>query len=329
MHRLTDTHNRQINYLRVSVTDRCNLRCIYCMPKEGISLIGHDDILRFEEIISVARAAAAVGISKIRMTGGEPLVRKGIAELVARLREIEGITDLSMTTNGILLKSSAGALRRAGLRRINISLDSLDPGRYKSITRGGDLSAVLEGIREARLQGFDPIKINVVAMSGVNDDEMTSFAKLTLDRPVHIRFIEFMPFEGDSKSCKSRFIPSSEIQRRIAAVGRLVPIASEQQSGPARMFKLQGAQGKIGFISPLSNHFCSSCNRLRLTADGKLRTCLFSDNEIDLKEPLRSGCTQAGLQQIITEAIRSKPLRHNVLDRHHKKCLRGMSAIGG
>jgi len=329
MHKLTDNYNRNINYLRISITDRCNLRCIYCMPKDGVSLIGHDDILRYEEILKIARVAAGKGISKIRITGGEPLVRKGIIDFIAQLFEIPGIQDISMTTNAVLLQSAALPLRNAGIKRINISLDTLDHEKYKNITRGGDINTVLSGIREARLAGFDPIKINVVSMRGINDDEILDFAKLTLDRPVHIRFIEFMPVDKKTAWDEKYFISNCEIQEKIKKFGTLIPLTSDKNGGPAQMFQIAGAQGKLGFISPLSNHFCATCNRLRLTADGKLRTCLFSDDETDLRTPLRSGCSDEKLKEIITLAIRSKPMRHSVLEPSYKKCLRNMSAIGG
>lgn len=329
MDRLIDTYNRHINYLRISVTDRCNLRCVYCMPKEGVSQIGHDAILNYEEILRIARIVAARGVSKIRITGGEPLVRRGVIDLIAGLHGLPGITDLSITTNGILLQSCAAALRHAGIQRINISLDSLDPEKYKKITRGGDLSAVLAGIRKAREVGFSPIKINVVVMRGVNDDEITAFAKLTIDRPVHIRFIEFMPVGSANGWKDERFIPNTEVQERITAIGTLTEEASGTRSGPAHMYRLTGAQGKLGFISALSSHFCSTCNRLRLTADGRLRTCLFSDDETDLKTPLRNGCDDAELDRIITGTIKSKPQQHKMHEPSFKKCFRGMSAIGG
>lgn len=329
MHRFIDNYNRHINYLRISVTDRCNLRCIYCMPKEGLSLIGHDDILRYEEIVRITRVAASKGVSKIRITGGEPLARKGVVDFITTLNKIPGIEDLSITTNGILLQSAASALRKAGVKRINISLDSLDHKKYKKITRGGDLNAVLAGIRKALEEGFDPIKINVVAMRGINDDELLSFAELTIKRPAHIRYIEFMPVDKKTEWDKNYFISNAEIQEKIKKIGELIPIPSDNKSGPATMFQLKGARGKLGFISPLSNHFCDTCNRLRLTADGKLRTCLFSDNEIDLKTPLRDGCSDRKLQEIITQAILSKPMGHKVLEPSFKKCFRGMSAIGG
>jgi GTP 3',8-cyclase len=329
MPKLVDTFNRHINYLRISVTDRCNLRCIYCMPKEGISPIGHDDILRYEEILRVARCAARKGISKIRITGGEPLVRKGIIDFIADLSRASGITDLSITTNGVLLEACAQALYQSGIRRINISLDTLDPEKYRTITRGGDITTVLSGIRKAHEAGFAPIKINVVAMRNVNDDEAVAFARLTIDRPVHIRFIEFMPVAGQTMWQEAQFISSQELQERIGSIGKLLPLDADEKAGPAKMFRLEGAQGKLGFITALSSHFCASCNRLRLTADGKLRTCLFSDDETDLKPLLRGGCTDDELSGVIEQAIRSKPQRHEIHEASYKKCSRTMSAIGG
>jgi GTP 3',8-cyclase len=300
------------------------------MPKEGLSLIGHDDILRFEEILRISGIAAGAGITKIRITGGEPLVRKGIADFIAELSRIPGIDDISITTNGILLQSAAPALRKAGLKRINISLDSLDPKKYSMITRGGAVANVIAGIRQARLEGFSPIKVNVVAMRGINDDEIPAFALLTLDRPVHIRFIEFMPVDQNTSWEMALFIPNSEIRQRIESLGRLEPLPSSANNcGPAQMFQLPGAMGKIGLISPLSNHFCNSCNRLRLTADGKLRTCLFSDDEVDLKSLLRGNCSDADLQNMIAHAIATKPRQHKLAEPSYKKCTRGMSAIGG
>ncbi len=326
---LTDSFNRRISYLRISVTDRCNLRCIYCMPREGLSLLGHEDILSYEEILRIARISADAGITKIRITGGEPLARKGMPDLVAGLSSIPALSEISMTTNGILLEAAAGALGRAGLHRINISLDTLDPVKYRRITRGGDISAVLTGIHAARLAGLAPIKINVVVMQGINDAEINAFADLTRERPVHIRFIEFMPVNGHGEWNKSRYISNGDIMEKIQTMGELVPLPSQNGSGPARLYRLQGAQGKLGFISPLSSHFCATCNRLRLTADGKLRTCLFSDTETDLRTPLRRGCSDAELKGLMEQAILSKPMRHHVFEHSFRKCTRGMSAIGG
>ena len=329
MSKLIDPFNRHINYLRISVTDRCNLRCIYCMPREGISPIGHDEILRYEEILRVARCAAEKGVTKIRITGGEPLVRRGIIDCIADLGRIPGIADLSITTNGVLLEACAQALYRSGIRRINISLDTLHPEKYKTITRGGDINAVLAGISKAREAGFAPIKINVVAMRNVNDDEAVEFARLTMDRPVHIRFIEFMPVAGQTTWEEAQFISSEELQSRISALGPLIPLEADEKAGPAKMFQLEGAQGKLGFVTALSSHFCASCNRLRLTADGKLRACLFSDEETDLKPLLRGGCTDEELSAVIEQTIRSKPQRHEIHEASYKKCSRTMSAIGG
>jgi len=324
---IIDGFKRQIDYLRISVTDRCNLRCIYCIPQKGVPLIDHSDILSYEELLRITRVTVAMGIKKIRITGGEPLVRKEITGFISELYKNPSISDISMTTNGILLKSFAGALRSAGLKRINISLDTLKPERYKKITRGGDIKAVMDGISEARQQGFNPIKINVVVMRGINDDEVCTFAGLTLERPVHIRFIEFMPIGITTGVGRDGFISNNDIMRKIEQIGRLIP--NPKSSGPAQMFQLEGAQGKLGFVSPLSNHFCATCNRLRITADGKLRTCLFSDIETDLKTPLRSGCSDGELQGIIKRAVLSKPQHHGVFDPSFKKCARGMFSIGG
>lgn len=329
MIQLIDAYNRHINYLRISVTDRCNLRCIYCMPKEGISLLRHDDILHYEELLRIARIVAAKGISKIRITGGEPLVRKGLVEFIAELAALEGITDLSMTTNGILLGSAAEALRKAGLKRLNISLDTLNHEKYEMITRGGDINQVLEGIKIANGAGFSPLKINMVVIRGINDDEITAFAGLSWKHAVHVRFIEYMPIGNENGWCKERFVSTEEIKKRITALGSLVQIQDNNGAGPAQMFAFPGAPGKLGFISSISSHFCATCNRLRLTADGKLRTCLFSDAEIDLKTPLRNGWSDQELERIITDAILSKPQKHHVAEPVFKKCARGMSAIGG
>jgi cyclic pyranopterin phosphate synthase len=326
---LIDNYHRRISYLRISLTDRCNLRCIYCMPPEGLQLLDHAEVLRLEEVERIAAAAARLGISRIRITGGEPLVRKGVIGLVEGLIQLPGIEDVSLTTNGILLTEHAAALRRAGMRRINISLDTLDAEKYKRITRGGDIQRVIEGISEARRQGFSPIKVNVVAMRGINDDEIAEFARLTIERPVHIRFIEFMPVGISTEWDQNSFISSSETRDIISRVGRLLAVENCAKSGPAAMYRLEGAAGQLGFISPLSNHFCDTCNRMRLTADGKLRTCLFSDEEIDLKKYLRGGLSDHDLERIIAEAIKAKPKGHTISEPSFKKCRRNMSAIGG
>ena len=329
MIQLIDSYNRHINYLRISITDRCNLRCIYCMPKEGISLIGHDDILSYEELLRIACIAVKKGITKIRITGGEPLARKGVVQFVSALSGIQGIQDLSMTTNGILLSPTAQPLRSAGLKRLNISLDSLNPDKYTMITRGGDINQIIAGIKSAQEAGFSPIKINVVVIRGINDDEITSFAKLSMEKNLQVRFIEYMPVGMENGWEKERFVSSDEIRQRIKTIGPLLELPSDNGSGPAQMYTIEGAQGRIGFISALSDHFCATCNRLRLTPDGKLRTCLFSDAEVDLKTKLRQGCSDDALADIINEAILSKPRKHHATEQVFKKCIRGMSAIGG
>ncbi len=331
MNSLVDLHNRRINYLRISITDRCNLRCRYCMPKEGISQFGHEEILRYEEILRLARLAVKKGITKIRVTGGEPLVRRGVVELVQQLARLEGIQDVSLTTNGILLADFSAALFQAGLRRVNISMDSLDPEKYREITRGGQLSQVWDGIDAARREGLAPIKINVVAMAGFNDLEILDFARLTLKDSLQIRFIEFMPIGSSSEWSPEQCLTAAEIKRRIETFLPLVPLNNGRVSheGPARLFKFPEAVGEIGFISPVSDHFCSSCNRLRLTADGKLKTCLFSDKETDLKPLLRSGASDETLERELDEAIAMKPLRHSAPGGVMKRCHRPMVKIGG
>jgi GTP 3',8-cyclase len=328
-----DRFNRDINYLRISVTDRCNLRCLYCLPKEGVSQIGHDDILRYEEIVRIVSVASRIGIAKVRITGGEPLVRKGITAFVASLQALGVIDDISITTNGILLAEFAFPLFAAGMRRINISLDSLEAEKYTRITRGGDLQAVLRGIEAARAAGFSPIKINTVAIRGFNEEEVTAFARLTLETPYQVRFIELMPMGAASFSDTGTYLSNELVREAIAAAFPLEPMLAERnrEDGPARLYKIAGAQGEIGFISPLSSHFCHTCNRLRLTADGHLRACLLSDTEVDLKDPLRQGCSDDEIEGLIREAIVAKPGNHSLTldDYAVKKCVKNMSAIGG
>lgn len=324
---VSDSFDRPINYLRISVTDRCNLRCSYCMPLEGIETLSHDDILRYEEILDVAKAAAEVGISKVRLTGGEPLVRAGLSSLIKMLAEVKGIDDLSVTTNGILLDQLATELKEAGLNRVNISLDSLVPEKFEQITRMGKLVNVLRGIASAKAAGLSPIKINMVVMRGINDNEIVDFARKTLDDGWHVRFIEFMPVGEDQQEGRERFISIPEIAERIESLGHLEPHKLDG-NGPAKYFRLPGASGTIGFISPVSEHFCFQCNRLRLTADGKLRPCLLSDDELDLREPLRQGASTDDLKKLIRQAIDSKPECHNLKTGTTAKN-RNMCQIGG
>jgi cyclic pyranopterin phosphate synthase len=289
MVKLVDQYNRNINYLRISVTDRCNLRCIYCMPMEGIDLRETSEILTYEELCEIARVATLKGISKIRLTGGEPLVRKDLVKFIGMLSQLPGLTDLSITTNAILLKEFAQTLYNAGLKRINVSLDSLQEERYRDITRGGDLKRVWEGIEAAANAGISPIKINVVVIRGLNDDELIDFARLSLKHPYQIRFIEYMPVGVSNGWEKEKYLSYEAMLKTIETFLPLVPVQEPAKSGPAKIYRFQESKGEIGFITPLSQHFCQTCNRLRLTADGKLRTCLFSDEEIDLKSALRTG----------------------------------------
>ena len=326
---LFDPYKRKINYLRISVTDRCNLRCRYCMPEEGIPLIPHQEILTYEEILRIVRVFAAQGISKIRLTGGEPLVRKGIVDFVARVSEIEGIKDLSLTTNGILLKELARPLKEAGLKRVNISLDSLDRERFARITRKGDFERVWAGIEEAIRVGLSPIKINMVAIRGVNDDEIEAFARLTLELPLTVRYIEYMPSGNGEAWKETDLLTIPQIRQRLESLGLLIPVTPDRWDGPAKRFRLQGALGEIGLIGAVSSHFCHECNRLRLTPDGKIRTCLFSDEEIDVKDLLRKGGSDDELKEKLLAALRAKPERHHIDSHQFKKCQRNMSAIGG
>jgi len=323
-----DAFNRSISYLRISVTDRCNLRCVYCMPEEGVPLRSHDEILRYEEIVLVVRAAAALGISKIRLTGGEPLVRAGIVGLVRQIAAVPGIDDLAMTTNGVLLSRYAHRLKEAGLQRVNVSLDSLRPERFRLITRLGELKDVLEGIETARRAGLKPVKTNTVVIRDLNDDEVVDFARLTLRDEWHVRFIEMMPLGPYGGEYRQGYVPMSEVRARIEeALGPLVP-AKVIGNGPARYYRLKGARGTIGFITPISEHFCYRCNRLRLTADGRLRPCLLSDYEIDLKGPMRSGATVEDIADLIKKAVHDKPERHHLAENLFPRG-RAMSEIGG
>jgi cyclic pyranopterin phosphate synthase len=303
------------------------------MPKEGLSLIGHDDILKYEEMLRIIKIAAGKGITKVRITGGEPLVRRGVTEFIASLRTIPELTDVSLTTNGILLEAYAERLFEAGIRRINISLDSLNAEKYAKITRGGDIQAVLRGIKKVRETGFSPIKINIVAIKGFNDDEILDFARLTLDHPFQIRFIELMALGDAGIENNGRYLANSVIREQIGALGTLQAVigTGTGNDGPARIYRLPGGAGEIGFISPVSRHFCRTCNRLRLTADGHLRACLLSDEEVDLKGPLRRGGDDEEIGKLIQSAIAGKQKQHQAScdEGYIKKCMKEMQAIGG
>ena len=338
---MKDSFNRNIDYLRISLTDRCNLRCVYCMPAEGVKDICHDEILRTEEIFEIVKVASYHGIKTVRLTGGEPLVRKGVVDLVSRINELANIEDIALTTNATLLPKFASELKDAGLRRVNISLDTLDSEQYRKITRCGDLDDALFGINAALECGFDPIKVNVVVIKSLNQDFL-SFAKMTLERPITVRFIEFMPIgdcahtgidskgwgEADVIKTKDLISQISELTK-AAGLGELsVDENAPRGRGPAVYYKLPEAKGSIGFISPLSNHFCSSCNRLRLTSDGKFRSCLFSDEEFDVKNPLRSALPEnreSSIEKVFKRAISQKPEAHN----YRRGTKRPMSKIGG
>jgi len=326
---LTDHYGRRINYLRISVTDRCNLRCRYCMPPEGVPARNHADILRYEEIERVVRAAAGLGISKIRLTGGEPLVRRGIVDLVRMLAQVPGIDDLAMTTNGTLLSRFASDLAQAGLKRVNVSLDTLDEKNYARITRGGQLGDVLEGIESAQEAGLVPLKINTVVLHGLDEDQVCDLASLTLRHDWHVRFIEVMPLHYNATHFDADYMSNEKVRAQIVRrLGPLAPADSVVGNGPARYYRLPGGLGTVGFISAISEHFCSRCNRLRLTADGKIRPCLLSDKEINIKPVLRSGAGLAEIQKWIIKAIMAKPAGHQ-LRRSIFPHGRGMSEIGG
>lgn len=319
---LCDSFQRGISYLRISVTDRCNLRCVYCMPPEGIPLVSHDDILSFEEILLVVRAAVEMGIDKIRITGGEPLVRMGVTDLIQMISSVNGVKDISMTTNGTVLARYAEDLVNAGLNRINISLDTLKPDRFKQITRTGELSDTLKGIEAARKAGLNPVKINMVPMQGINDDEIVDFARMTVESGWHVRFIELMPLNRTAE-----FVPSNVLRKKIEALGMLEPFHGIAGNGAARYFSLPGAAGTIGFISPVSEPFCKECNRLRLSATGMLFPCLFSDNGVDIKTPVRNNADLEAIKHLIAAAIAAKPQNHRFVAGATEKTK--MSKIGG
>jgi len=329
-----DAQRRRISYLRVSVTDRCNLRCVYCMPEEGIDLIPMEDVLSYEEIREIVRVAASMGLRRVRLTGGEPLARKGLVDLVRMISGLPGIEEVSLSTNGVVLARHAASLAEAGLSRVNVSLDTLKPERFREITRGGRLEDVLDGIEAARAAGLTPVKVNVVVMQGVNDDEVVDFARLTLSEDRQVRYIELMPFvalenSGQQPAPSAVFLSNESVRGRIEeALGRLEP-ESGDGNGPARYYRLPAAKGKIGFISPLSEDgFCERCNRMRLTATGKLRPCLLTDHEIDLRTSLRGGEGEEGIRGGIMAALASKPDAHHLGDGNRPR-RRKMVEIGG
>jgi cyclic pyranopterin phosphate synthase len=315
------TGSHTIDYLRISITDRCNYRCKYCMPPGGVIPLGHDDILSFGEIVRFAEAAVDAGVSRVRITGGEPLVRRGCIDLIEELANVPGIVDLSLTTNGSLLEDKAAELHAAGLSRLNISIDSLDPERFSRITGGGSLEPVLAGLDSALDAGFAPVKVNAVALEGIEDD-LEDFVALTRERPVHVRFIEYMPI-GLRLGGLWKFVSRERLLAGLEAFGELRSVASPGGAGPARYYKFAGAEGTIGFISSMSDHFCSRCNRLRLTADGRLRNCLFSDEEVDVRPHIEG--SRSGLTGIILDSMNSKKFDRAGV----QPGCRTMSQIGG
>lgn len=324
---LVDSYQRSIDYMRVSITDLCNLRCLYCRPPEGVELISHEEILRYEEILAIIGVACDLGIRKIRVTGGEPLVRRGVLGFIARLTEMDGIEDVGLTTNGVLLAPMAHDLRAAGLTRLNISLDSLRRKTFEAVTGSDSLAAVLDGINAALDAGFHPVKINVVLLQGVNEQDIPAFARLTLEQPLDVRFIERMPFGGPQLANSPDPFSARKVLEVISReVGPLEPMERNALDGPATMFTLQGARGRLGIIDPITGHFCGTCNRLRLTARGTLRPCLLGTQEIDIKGPLREGASPEELARIIRVAVAEKPMGH------HARCSSirdGMNLIGG
>ncbi|MBU2702355.1 cyclic pyranopterin phosphate synthase [Sporomusaceae bacterium BoRhaA] len=326
---MLDNYGREIDYLRVSVTDRCNLRCRYCMPEEGVENIGHPGILSLEQIGRVIAVAAKLGIRKIRLTGGEPLVRKGITKLIQSISRISQIEDIGMTTNGTLFTGMAKELKAAGLTRINFSLDSLQEDRFRYITRRGELSQVTAAIETALEIGMTPVKLNVVVMRGINDQEISDFAKLAYDLPLHVRFIEFMPIGDLPFFQKERLMGVDEVKKIVTRNYELLTGLTVRGSGPAKSYNIQGGKGSIGFISPMSHYFCGECNRIRMTADGKLRGCLFGKKEINLKLALQNQVNDEKLAELLKKAIQEKPNRHHMSEGWGADNERKMYQIGG
>jgi GTP 3',8-cyclase len=326
---LVDGHGRPISDLRVSVTDRCNFRCQYCMPADGLPWLDRAEVLTFEEIERLVRVMADMGVEDIRLTGGEPLVRREFPRLVAMLARIDGVRDLSLTTNAYLLERDADALVEAGIGRVNVSIDSLQRDRFFQVTRRDSLPQVMRGLEAiARHERVRPIKVNAVAMRGFTEEEAVPFAEFARSTSYQVRFIEFMPLDADHSWTPDAVLTGKEIREIISAVYPLEP-APREPHATARVYRFADGRGEIGFINPVSEPFCADCNRIRLTADGKLRTCLFSMHETDLREPLRDGTDDAGLERIVREAVWRKELKHHVGEKGFRQPPRTMSAIGG
>lgn len=326
---MQDPFGRNIDYLRLSITDRCNLRCRYCMPEEGVPALAHGDILSYEELLQVARCCVALGIGKIRVTGGEPLVRRGVVDFITRLAALPGPPEIVLTTNGLMLADLALPLKKAGLTRVNVSLDTLRPERFAALTRRQGLDQVLAGLAAAEAAGLDPVKVNVIPLKGVNDDELLDFARLTLTHPWEVRFIEFMPISPDLEYASGDGVPIDEVERQLQTLGPLEPLPRRKSAGPARLFRLPRGRGCVGLIPSVSGHFCPECNRLRVTADGRVRGCLFSNQEVDLKAALRSGADEAAIMQLLHAAVCTKPPHHTIGSPGFAAPNRRMHGIGG
>jgi cyclic pyranopterin phosphate synthase len=338
---LIDMFSRTISYLRLSLTDRCNLKCMYCVTEDEyeasgcLTKLSQEELLSYEELLRVVRVAVGMGITKLRLTGGEPLVRNNIMHFIDQLAEIEQLHDIRITTNGVLLEKYADGLIAAGVNKINISLDTLKPERFARITGVDCFDKVWRGIEKARAVGFSPVKLNMVVMRGINDDELVDFARMSRETDMQIRFIEFMPIGSSSRWDKNTYMTSDEIKERVKELGELIPVAGGRADGPASMFRLgSDAKGKLGFISPISHHFCDSCNRLRLTSEGMLRACLLHDEETDLRSVIRAGGddVDSNIRETLLTVIRNKPKGHQMAERLREEgsdCHGRMSRIGG
>ncbi|WP_309121505.1 GTP 3',8-cyclase MoaA [Paenibacillus sp.] len=333
MSKLIDRFGRTHDYLRISVTDQCNLRCVYCMPEEGLEFLPNDKMMTAEEIVKIVRVGAKLGIRKIRITGGEPLVRGDIVDIVSGIAAVEGIEDIAMTTNGILLAKKAAALRQAGLTRVNISLDTLDASKFRMIARRGELAKVQEGIEAAAEAGFSPIKLNCVLLKGMNDAEIESFLRLSYEKPLHVRFIEYMPIGHDDEGWRSMYLPLDRVRETAAGLPWAAePIPDVKGNGPSEDWRFVGGKGSFGLIHPISDQFCAKCNRLRLTADGQLKPCLYWVDELNLRPWVDD---EEALARIFFRALDIKPENHEMAARlaqeaqSHEPTARRMSQIGG
>lgn len=326
---MIDLFSRTISYLRVSVTDQCNLRCLYCTPREISEKLACSELLRYEELLRIIKITVGMGIRKVRITGGEPLVRRDIISFIERLTVIDGLDDIRITTNGIMLPQYAKQLYNCGIRKLNISLDTLRPKRYKQITGRDYFHRVWQGINLAEELGFAPLKINMVAMRHINDDELLDFGRLAMDRDIQVRFIEFMPIGRDTAWEKEKYIPTVEMIERLTELGDLRPISATNIDGPARIYRFAGSRGSLGFISPISHKFCDRCNRLRLTSHGSLRPCLLIDEETDIKQLIRSGAADDDIRRAIALTILKKPESHALPADGSGNCHGRMSRIGG